>query len=54
MEKYAKARLLNGTKTEDTKGRMLVLRSYLKRKTKKKNPQNNPKPKNKKPFEVRE
>lgn len=50
MEKCAKASLLNGTKNKDTKGRILVLRSYLKRKTKTKNP----KPNNTNPFEVRE
>lgn len=36
MEKYAKASLFRGTKNKDTKGRMLVLRSYFKRKNKEK------------------
>lgn len=46
MEKYAKASLFNGTKNKDRKGRMLALRSYLKRKTNKADNTN--------PFEVRE
>lgn len=36
MEKFAKASLFTGTKNKDTKGRMLVLRSYLKRKNEEK------------------
>lgn len=34
--KYAKASLFSGTKIKDTKGRVFVLRSYLKRKNEEK------------------